>query len=65
MKNAVFWDVTPYGSCKNRYFEATYRLHQLFVCFKNAYDSVKREVFYNILIEFEIPMKLVRLTIMC
>jgi hypothetical protein len=20
MKNAVFWDVTPYGSCKNRRF---------------------------------------------
>jgi hypothetical protein len=23
MKNAVFWDVTPCGSCKNRYFGAT------------------------------------------
>jgi hypothetical protein len=21
MKNGVFWDVTPYGSCKNRRFE--------------------------------------------
>jgi hypothetical protein len=27
MKNAVFWDVTPCGSCKNRHFEGTYRLH--------------------------------------
>jgi hypothetical protein len=27
MKNAVFWDVTPCGSCKNRGFEGTYRLH--------------------------------------
>jgi hypothetical protein len=27
MKNAVFWDVTPCGSCKNRYFRGTYRLH--------------------------------------
>jgi hypothetical protein len=27
MKNAVFWDVTPCGSCKNRRFGGTYRLH--------------------------------------
>jgi hypothetical protein len=25
MKNAVFWDITPYSSCKNRRFEETYR----------------------------------------
>jgi hypothetical protein len=23
MKNSVFWDVTPCGSCKNRRFEGT------------------------------------------
>jgi hypothetical protein len=29
MKNVVFWDVTPCGSCKNRRFGTTYRLrHQ-------------------------------------
>jgi hypothetical protein len=28
---------------------------------KDAYDSVKGEVLYNILIEFGVPMKLVRL----
>jgi hypothetical protein len=29
MKNGVFWDVTPYGSCKNRRFGGTWRLlHQ-------------------------------------
>ena len=33
--------------------------------FKKAYDSVKREVLYNILIQFVIPIKLVRLIKMC
>ena len=36
-------------------------VHQLFVDFKKAYDSVRREVLYNISIEFVIPVKLVRL----
>ena len=36
-----------------------------FIDFKRAYDSVRREVFYNILIEFDIPMKLIRLIKMC
>jgi hypothetical protein len=27
MKNGVFWDVTPCGSCKNRRFGGAYRLH--------------------------------------
>jgi hypothetical protein len=40
-------------------------VHQLFIDFKKAYDSVRREVLYNILIEFGITMKLVRLIKMC
>jgi len=36
-------------------------VHQLFIDFKKAYDSVSREVLYNILIKFGIHMKLVRL----
>ena len=36
-------------------------VHQLFIDFKKLYDSVRREVLYNILIEFGIPTKLVRL----
>jgi hypothetical protein len=40
-------------------------VHQLFVDFKNAYDSVRREVLYDILIEFGVHMKLVRLIKMC
>ena len=40
-------------------------MHQLFINFKKAFNSVRREVLYNILIEFGIPMKVVRLTKMC
>ena len=40
-------------------------MHQLFIDFKKAYDSVRREVLHNILIEFGIPMKLVKLIKMC
>jgi len=40
-------------------------MHQLFIDFKKAYDSVRREVLNNILIEFGIPMKLVRLVKVC
>jgi hypothetical protein len=36
-------------------------VHQLFIDFKKAYDAVKREVLYNILFEFGVPKKLVRL----
>jgi len=47
---------------KWEYSEAVY---QLFIEIKKAYDSVKREVLYNILIEFGITIKLVRLITMC
>jgi len=40
-------------------------VHQLFIDFKKAYDSVRREGLYNILIEFGVPQKLVRLIKMC
>jgi hypothetical protein len=39
--------------------------HQLFIDFKKAYDSVRREVRYNILMEFGVPIKLLRLIKMC
>jgi hypothetical protein len=38
---------------KKREYNGT--VHQLFVDFKKAYDSIKREVLYSILLEFGIP----------
>ena len=47
---------------KREYNEA---LHQLFIDFKKAYDSVGREVLCNVLIELGVPMKLVGPIKMC
>jgi len=47
---------------KGEYNEA---VPHLFIYFKKAYDSVRREVLYNILIELGIPAKLVRVIEMC
>jgi hypothetical protein len=40
-------------------------LHEVFTDFKKVYESVRKEVLYNILIEFGIPRKLVGLIKMC
>jgi hypothetical protein len=40
-------------------------VHQLFADFKEAYYSVRREVLYNILIEFGVHMIDVRLIKLC
>jgi sorting nexin-29 len=40
-------------------------VHQLFIDFKKAYESVKREVLRNILLEFGVPKELVRLIEIC
>jgi hypothetical protein len=40
-------------------------VHQLFIDFKEACDSVRREVLYNILTQFGVSMELVRLIKMC
>jgi hypothetical protein len=47
---------------KSEYIEA---VHQLFMDFKKACDSVGREVWYINLIEFAIPMELIRLIKVC
>jgi hypothetical protein len=48
---------------KKREYNGT--VHQIFIDFKKAYDSLKRGVLYNNLLEFGIPKKLVRLIKMC
>jgi hypothetical protein len=40
-------------------------IHKLFIDFEKPYNSIRREVLYNILIEYDIPMKLVWLSKMC
>jgi hypothetical protein len=40
-------------------------LHQLFTDFRKAYDSVKGEVLYDLLLEFGTPKKLVRQIKVC
>ena len=42
-------------------WEYNEEVRQLFIDFKKAYDSFRREVLYKILIEFGIPRELVRL----
>jgi len=46
-------------------WEYNQAVHQLFIDFKKAYDSVRKEVLYNILIEIGVPMKMVSLIKMC
>ena len=50
---------------RQKKWEYNEAVHQLFIDFKKAYDSVRREVLYNILTEFGIPMNLVRLIKIC
>ena len=52
---------SAFGKYLRKKWEYSEAVHQLFIDFKKAYDSVRREVLYNILIEFGIPKKLVRL----
>lgn len=43
-------------------WEYNIAIHQLFLDFKQAYDSIDRNVLFNIMEEFGIPAKLIRLT---
>jgi negative regulator of genetic competence, sporulation and motility len=67
--SSVGFDVTDFRIRqileKNLVYEYNETVHQLFVDSKKAYDSVRREVLYNILIEFGVPIKLVMLIKVC
>jgi len=51
--------------CIFKYFRKKWEynetVHQLFIDYKKSYDSFRKRIFYSILIEFGITMKLVRL----
>jgi len=55
------FDHISLNSSYNKKWEYSKPVHQLFIDFKKAYDSVRREVLYKTLFEFGIPRKLVRL----
>jgi len=66
-----FWwngSTTDHTFCIHQIVETKWEynkaVYQLFIDFKEAYDSFRREVLCNILIEFGMPMKPVRLTTM-
>jgi hypothetical protein len=65
----VFRSTTDQIFCIHQILEKKWEyneaVHQLFVAFKKVYDSVMKEALYNILIEFGVSMKLVRLIKMC
>jgi hypothetical protein len=62
--NFLIWRRSLYSLSqpqKRKKCECNAAVHQLFIDFKKAYDSVKREVLYNILLEFGVHKKLLRL----
>jgi len=56
---------TIYKNCSHKILKKKWEyneaMHQLFIDFKKAHDSVGWEVSHSIFIEFGIPVKLVRL----
>ena len=66
MQQFNYWSYIQHSSNTREKWEYNETVHHLFIDFKKAYDSVTREVLYNIRIEFfGIPMNLVRLIKMC
>jgi hypothetical protein len=42
MKNAIFWDVTPCGSCKNRRIGGVYHFHHHFHKNRRYFPPIRR-----------------------
>jgi len=59
------WSTTDHMFCIRQILEKKWEyneeVHQLFINFKKAYDSIRREVLYKILTEFGNPRELLRL----
>jgi hypothetical protein len=67
-----FWHNTPTTDhifCIHQILEKKWdyneTVHHLFIDLKKTYDSVTREVLYNILMQLGVPMKLIRLFKLC
>jgi len=58
----IYSTFVKYLRKKLEYNEA---VHPLFIDYKEVHDSLRRVVLYNILIEFGIPMKMVKPIKMC
>jgi hypothetical protein len=66
MQQVNYWSHILHSSNTLKKLEYSETLHQFFIEFKKACDSVRRGGgLYNILIESGIPKKLVRLIKMC
>jgi hypothetical protein len=48
-----------YVRCRKKKWDYNGTVHQLFIDLRKAYNSVRREVLYSILIEFGVSRKLV------
>ena len=64
MQQVNYWSYILLRQILEKKWEYNEAVHQLFIDFKKANDSFRREVLYNI-IEFGVPKKLVRLIKMC
>jgi len=66
MKQVNYWPYILHSSnTQEKKWEYNEAVHMTFTDFKTAYDSFRREVLYNILIEFGIHMKPVKPIKMC